>query len=227
MSTPEVPALPEDLPHRMGVVIRVRAAEPQLPPDSGSGTELRILLAALRLFARHSYPATTVRQIAEAVGIRAPSLYEHFQSKEDILARLVLIGHHNAVSAFHQALADSAPDPASQIRALVRAHVLAHAGYPLLALVSNDELHHLSPARTAAPLAMRAEVVALFVRCVGRGVEEGVFAPVNPTATIAVLSGMGLRLPHWYEPTPELGLNDLADAYADLAIRMLTGPGDR
>ena len=47
-------------------------------------TGQRILLAALRLFSRKGYDAVSVEQIAEAVGVRAPSLYKHYKSKQDI-----------------------------------------------------------------------------------------------------------------------------------------------
>ena len=44
-------------------------------------TRQRILNAALELFAQYGYEAVSVGQIAEAVGIKAPSLYKHFKSK--------------------------------------------------------------------------------------------------------------------------------------------------
>ena len=47
-------------------------------------TREKILLAALRLFSRRGYDAVSVEQIAQAVGIRAPSLYKHFRGKQDI-----------------------------------------------------------------------------------------------------------------------------------------------
>ena len=42
-------------------------------------TKQRILLEALR-----GYDAVSVEQIADAVGIKAPSLYKHYKSKQDI-----------------------------------------------------------------------------------------------------------------------------------------------
>lgn len=40
--------------------------------------------AAIRLFGRQGYAATPLSAIAAAVGIKAPSLYAHFRSKEDL-----------------------------------------------------------------------------------------------------------------------------------------------
>lgn len=47
-------------------------------------TKERILTEALRLFSENGYAAVSVGQIAEAVGIKAPSLYKHYKSKRDI-----------------------------------------------------------------------------------------------------------------------------------------------
>ncbi len=47
-------------------------------------TKTKILQEALRLFSEKGYEAVSVAEIAAAVGIRAPSLYKHYQSKQDI-----------------------------------------------------------------------------------------------------------------------------------------------
>ena len=47
-------------------------------------TKERILREALRLFSQKGYDAVSVEQIADAVGIKAPSLYKHYKSKQDI-----------------------------------------------------------------------------------------------------------------------------------------------
>ena len=52
-------------------------------------TKGRILDAALTLFAENGYDGTSVEQIANIVGIKAPSLYKHYKGKEDILNALI------------------------------------------------------------------------------------------------------------------------------------------
>ena len=52
-------------------------------------TKERILEAALTLFAENGYDGTSVEQIANFVGIKAPSLYKHYKGKEDILNALI------------------------------------------------------------------------------------------------------------------------------------------
>ena len=52
-------------------------------------TKQEILEAALELFSVQGFEATSISQIAGAVGIRKASLYSHFESKQAILDELV------------------------------------------------------------------------------------------------------------------------------------------
>ena len=52
-------------------------------------TKQEILNAALELFSVHGYEATSISQLAEAVGIRKASLYSHFENKQAILDALM------------------------------------------------------------------------------------------------------------------------------------------
>lgn len=52
-------------------------------------TKQEILDAALELFSSQGYEATSISQLAEAVGIRKASLYSHFESKQAVLDALV------------------------------------------------------------------------------------------------------------------------------------------
>ena len=54
-----------------------------------SNTREEILEAALDLFAVNGYEATSISQLADAVGIRKASLYSHFANKQDILDTIV------------------------------------------------------------------------------------------------------------------------------------------
>ena len=52
-------------------------------------TKERILEESLTLFAQNGFDGTSVEQIAERVGIKAPSLYKHYKGKEDILNAII------------------------------------------------------------------------------------------------------------------------------------------
>lgn len=52
-------------------------------------TKDKILLAALDLFSERGYDEASIDMIAEAVGIKGPSIYAHYKGKEDILNSLI------------------------------------------------------------------------------------------------------------------------------------------
>jgi AcrR family transcriptional regulator len=87
-----------------------------------SETQRRILLVAIPLFARRGYDGTSMRDIARAAGIKASSIYEHFDGKDDLLHRALV----EVLGQFHDFLIDVVdPEraPEAQLEALVRRHV--------------------------------------------------------------------------------------------------------
>lgn len=66
------------------------AAEPRPGRDERrTGTREQIRTLALELFAERGYDGTSLREIAERLGITKAAVYYHFKTKEEILASLV------------------------------------------------------------------------------------------------------------------------------------------
>lgn len=87
-----------------------RRAQPASEHGSVPPTRERILDAALDLFTEQGYDKTSLREVAEQVGISKAALYYHFASKEDILMALHLRLHQLGRHAF-DSLAESPRDP--------------------------------------------------------------------------------------------------------------------
>jgi len=85
---------------------RVAAVEAALPEGvAPPGTRGRILQASLALFAETGFHGTSIRAIAQRVGINSATLYAHYPSKEQVLADLVLIGHQELAARLTGAMA--------------------------------------------------------------------------------------------------------------------------
>lgn len=105
------------------------AAERGAPPAEGGSRRL-ILDHAARLLRSGGYHQTTLREIAEAVGMRKASLYYHFASKEEIVEAVVNDGVRFVHEAVADALAASAGDaPRARLQAAIRAHLTALHGH--------------------------------------------------------------------------------------------------
>ena len=196
--------------------------EELLPPRAtADGTLRRMLLSALIRFAEHGYHAVPVREIARGAGIRASSMYEHRASKEELLLDLMLIGHEEHGAWLADALAGGGGDPRAQIVALMQAHVRFHATYPMLARVCNRELGSLAPASLERVLLVRRATEGLITQTMERGVREGIFTVPDTYLATAAIGAMGIRVAEWYGPGSDFSVDDIADAYALFAQRLV------
>ena len=101
--------------------VSLPAAAPAVAEVSASdATRDLILVEAARLFRHHGFAATTLRQIAEAAGIKAGSIYYHFGSKDEILG-LVLDRGINVVSVEVHRRVEALPPDASHRQRVVAA----------------------------------------------------------------------------------------------------------
>jgi AcrR family transcriptional regulator len=92
-------------------------------PDSvGTSDSARhIARTAARLFAKHGYDATSVREIVEAAGVTKPTLYYHFGSKEG-LAQALLNRPLSGLVETLESIAASGGEPVAVLERIVSAH---------------------------------------------------------------------------------------------------------
>lgn len=56
---------------------------------NGAGSKNRIIQAAVKLFSRNGYHATSVREIVDEAGVTKPVLYYYFKNKEDLFIKII------------------------------------------------------------------------------------------------------------------------------------------
>jgi AcrR family transcriptional regulator len=193
-----------------------------LPGLKQAGASGRVLEAALKLFAEHGYAGSSMRDIAAMAGVKPATIYAHYPSKEHILAELCRIGHEEQYRAVRAAVLAGGSGPRDQIVAYVRAHVGFHTTYPMLAVVSNSELHVLGEELGAATFVLRRQSEDLMQDIVKRGIASGTFRVADPWLAVAAIGGMGLRVAYWFSPGDyELTEEQVAEGYAEFALRLL------
>ncbi|RVW07526.1 TetR/AcrR family transcriptional regulator [Prescottella agglutinans] len=186
-----------------------------------AGTRGAILRASLALFAESGYSAVSIRKIANEVGITSASLYAHYRSKDHILAELVLTGHRELHARLTNALAAAEPTAVAQLSALVRAHVLLHTDFPLLAVVTNSELHALPDELAAPALELRASCSRLLLDTLELGVRDGVFRIENLHLGAVAIGGMAIQVAQWFGPDEPFTRDEVADNYVHYALRIV------
>lgn len=170
-----------------------RPGRPRSAPKrhNGLSTQEEILQAASRLFGEQGYAKTTTRQIADAVGIKQPTMYYHFADKRAILVSLLSSTVTPALECARW-LGEQRLDPVVRICALVtfdldtllRDRHNLHVVYHLPELETDDfaptravqaelrdayrdfgraALAHLHPPREAAELAEDVDLVFALV----------------------------------------------------------------
>lgn len=87
MPSPATPALPAETAVEIrDKLVRSGMIGPAEDLDDPSSTRRRVLEAAIRLFADRGFDACTMRDLGREVGVKAPAIYNYYESKEHILA---------------------------------------------------------------------------------------------------------------------------------------------
>lgn len=95
-----------------------RAGEAALPDARRS----QILLAAAELFIEHGYAGTSIRDIADRVGLLPGSVYHYFPAKEDLFVAVNHEGFRQLGTRIHAAI-ESAGTPRQRLEAACAAHI--------------------------------------------------------------------------------------------------------
>lgn len=180
----------------------------------------RILEAAVEAFAERGFHGTTTRHIALRAGLSPAGLYVHFPSKTAVLGRISTVGHEAALDLVERALAD-AEQPAERVHLCVRRFVAWHARHRTVARVVQYELHSLDPADRAATADLRRRLERRVEEEVRAGVRSGDFTVDDPRAVTRALLSLCIDVARWFDPAGRESPEQVADLYADLALRML------
>ena len=90
--------------------------------NKNSKRRKELVAIAARLFCNQGYESTTVRMLADAMGIKSGSLFHHFNDKQEILYAVIESGMLHAMEIACQTLAN-ALTPRERLYALARAHL--------------------------------------------------------------------------------------------------------
>jgi AcrR family transcriptional regulator len=179
-----------------------------------------IRAASLKLFAEGGYRATTVVEIGAALGIRGPSLYKHMQSKQDLLAAIMIDTMQTLLHEQKAAVAQGG-NAALKLNRMVTAHVKFHATHREEAFVGNREINNLERANRAVVVGLRESYVAGLRMVINEGRADGLFDVQECELTSNAILEMGIGVATWFRSDGPHSADEVAAIYADLALRMV------
>ncbi len=183
-----------------------------------------IVAAAAGLFQERGFAATSMQEIADAVGLTRPALYYHFRNKEEVLESLV--EKITLKSIRNTLLIDvrGSGDPAATLRSMVVTYALWILRHPQhFAVLSRDEKELPERARLVQRQGRR-ELLNAYVRVIRNGVSSGRFRAVDPVVTALSMFGMCNATAQWFKADQRLSESQVADTIADLATTMVLRP---
>lgn len=192
-------------------------------PEGRNATKGRILDTAIALFAERGFAACTMRDLASEVGIKAPAIYNHYSSKDAVLAAAM---EHILGRFFASLLPPLEEKPVEDwLESLVRGHVVFQLDHPRLSRANDALLNAPGTEQILPPDVYRrivgvergyVELISILTRLIepGNGKWDAMMAGFAVTA-------MCDRVVAWYDPSGTLKPQQVADHSWKLARQMI------
>ena len=177
-----------------------------------------IVRAAGRLFHEKGYSATTIRDIANAVGMRSGSPFYHFKTKHDMLRAVVLEGM-DAINATVANAANSGKSPRATFEAMLRAHLgqlLGEQGRDFAATLLHES-RHLDPEELAAVVAFKDRYEAMWQKALQDLKRAGLIADDSQVARLFLMGALNWTV-QWYRPDGPKSIDQIARQLAGFLL---------
>jgi AcrR family transcriptional regulator len=179
-----------------------------------------VIDTACALFAERGYRGTSMKDVAETLGVRASSLYNHVTSKQDMLFAIMDKAMDRALGAQEEALA-GVEDVSGQLRAATESLVLDFLRNPAEVTVCNTEVRSLDPGNRDAIVAKRDRYASRVRAIIAEGCRSGRFETGNPQLAAFAVLEMGNGAKSWFRPTGRYPDAYVAREYGDFALRVV------
>ena len=172
----------------------------------------QILAVAARLFARKGVAATTVREIADEVGILSGSLYHHFDSKEAIVDG-ILAPYLTDLRESSASVLASPAEPRARLRDLVVASLRVVEAHPHATEIFQSDVNYLSQFDRFGYLTSAAsDVRKAWLEVITDGITRGEFrSDLDPGILYRLMRDSIWLSVRWFRPTPQYPVGRFAE----------------
>ena len=183
--------------------------------------EQEIIAEAARLFKEKGYRATTLEDIAAAVGMLKGSLYYYIRSKEELLYLVVQQPIHQAYNKLEEIVNSDLPVKTKISQAFANHMKLFHQHYPHIAVYLHD-FHNLKQKLQQSEIEAPKHYQQLWTKLLKQGVESGELRQDLDVRVIGyAMLGMCNWAYRWYNPSGNMSAEDVADIFTKLTLEGL------
>jgi AcrR family transcriptional regulator len=184
-----------------------------------------ILSTAAEMVARKGLRATTVRAIADAVGVFSGSLYHHFPSKDAIVDE-VLTRYLDAIRARYAVVLASGKDPAECLHDLVVTSLKIAEEQPHATAIYQNESQYLREMPGFRGIqSAAADIQQTWLRVIEAGVADGSFRDDIPSWVFYRLIRDAVWLSiRWHRPDGPYSTDQLAGDVTSLFLQGFAAP---
>jgi AcrR family transcriptional regulator len=183
-------------------------------------TSRAVLDAALSLFSERGYHGTALSQIAEALEVRTPSLYNHMRSKQELLETIVAETVRGVLDDFHAAV-EGRTEPVDRLYHAVLVYARRHATHRREAVVVNRDTSSLDEPFRSQMQALRREHEHALRAIISEGVEAGRFTVDSPALASFAIREMCVSIARWYHDDGPIGPEQVAREYTEFALSIV------
>lgn len=163
----------------------------------------QIISTALEMMRELGYQGTSMREMAAALQMEAASLYNHIDSKEEILKETCFNLGHELLKAMKE-VNDIYFNAAEKLSMAVRNHVTILTRDLNASWVFIHEWRNLSAGHKADFIKLRDQYETEFTQILKEGEAEGLFNEVNNKfAVLTILSSLNWIV-EWYRPDGDM-----------------------
>lgn len=186
-------------------------------------TRGRILAAAVGIFSRRGYRATSMNEIAAEVGLSKPTLYHYVRSKEELLVRIYEEVLDESLRSAREIVA-TAPTSLEAVRRLVVERVAYTCEHQELLKICFEEESALPDELAESILRRRRAFSDVVLAAVTSHLAEtGVTLPMSPMAYVNTCLGAANWLYKWFDPEGPKTPRQLGGEVAAVLLPTLDG----
>lgn len=194
---------------------------PKIRPRKAEVKNDQIFETAARLFYEKGYTATSLQDLAHAVGLQKGSLYYYIDSKKDLLFAITDYAHRFFVELTENAK-DEGGTPLQTLERMLFQHARFAAEHFHVTAAFYNERSALSEEYQERIVATRDAYETSLRRLVRSGQDAGEFAAdLDPRLAVFGVLGMINWIHQWYRPGGSLSPAEIAAALSRQAVRSL------